>query len=372
MRERGPIPTAASRCDGIVVDPGRDSPRSSLRVHRFGVLLSMLTLGFTFRAETVPAGIPSWVSAAVAPSDTLVQRIEAIASRIPGRVGVAALHLESGRQVSVNGDVPFPMASVFKLPLAVVVLQRVDRGAFALASEVTIEPDEYAPYHSPLAERAGGRPVTLTIARLLEAMLVESDNTAADVLLRLVGGPQAVTREVRDLGITDLRLDRYERELALELSGVGTYPRGEPWSRARFDQLAEAVSASERRAAAERFARDARDTSTPEAAVALLVEVQRGAGLSAASHRRLIDLLSRTATGAQRIRTGVPAGARVAHRTGTWPSGLATNDIGLITLPGGRGRLALAVFVTGSEDVAANEAVIAEITRVVVDGLAAE
>jgi beta-lactamase class A len=183
----------------------------------------------------------------------------------------------------------------------------------------------------------------------VKAILVDSDNTAADVLLQITGGPEALNLRLRGLGINGIRFDRSERQLGEDLMG------GAP-------------------GAMKRYLADPRDTATPEAAVALLVKISEGARLQPDSHARLLRWMTESSAGAQRIKGGVPPGTAVAHKTGTGPTlgavNACTNDIGLITLPDGR-RIAIAVFLKGSRaSEAQRERAIADAARAVYDAWA--
>lgn len=260
------------------------------------------------------------------------RRIEELAGSIEGSVGFAAVHLPSGIRLSHNGAVRYPLRSVYKLPIAVSTFRRVDAGELRLDSLITITPSDFAPNHSPLRDAASGKPVSISLDSLLTLMVAESDNTASDVLLRLAGGPTAVTGDMQTLGVNAVRVDRTERELA---------------------------SARDSDA-------DPRDTGTPDAVADLLVAVENGRGLSPGSHRRLLQIMERTSTGPNRIRALLPPGTRVAHKTGTGAP--MTNDAGLVTLPDGAGHVAIVVFVRSTAQPAASrERVIAELARAVYD-----
>lgn len=112
-------------------------------------------------------------------------RIERIASDIDSTVGVAALHIESGKRVAVRADEQFPTGSVDKLPIALAFMREVDSGRLSLSSEVTIQPADFAAGYSPLRDEAKGRALEVSLERLLEEMLADSDNTAASVLRKL-------------------------------------------------------------------------------------------------------------------------------------------------------------------------------------------
>jgi len=258
-------------------------------------------------------------------------------------IGVTAIHLESGKRVSTRNTERFPMGSVYKFPIALAVLRRVDAGTMSLDQVVTIEPRDFSPGWSPLRHKANDRPIVLTLGELLFHMVSISDNTASDALLALVGGPPAVTTRMAELSFGTIRIDRSEKQMAADLR-----KRGGP----------------------ERYAIDARDTSTPDAMAELLVAFwNKRDGLSPESHALLVQLMTETQTGAHRIKAAVPGGATVTHKTGTMPG--TANDVAIITLPNGE-HIALAIFTKGSKRDVTKEAEedIRAITRKVLEELA--
>jgi len=257
-------------------------------------------------------------------------------------IGVSAIHLESGRRLSVRAGERFPMGSVYKFPIALAVLQQVDAGKLSLDQKVTIEPKDFSMGFSALRDDAKGRAIALTIEELLTHMVSHSDNTASDVLMKLAGGPAAITARLKELGVTGVRVDRLEREMAVDLGKAG---------------------------GSERYAVDPRDTATPDAMANLLVTFwSKRDGLSPKSHALLVRLMTETSTGKHRIKATVPAGSTVAHKTGTMPG--TTNDVALITLPNGE-HIALAILTKASKrDITKDaEEDIRAITRKVVEGL---
>ena len=261
-------------------------------------------------------------------------------------IGVAALHLGTGKRVSVRGAERFPMGSVYKVPIALTVLRRIDRRELDLRAEVTIAPADFAPGHSPLRDGAKGQHLVLTVRELLRHTVAMSDNTSSDVLLRMVT-PEAVTGHMRELGFEDIRIDRSEREMARDILDT---PGG-----------------------FERYAADVRDTATPDEMVNLLAAIWRGRdGLSTTSRDLLLHWMSVTPTGARRLKAGLPSGARVMHKTGTMPG--TVNDAGIVVSPDGRHAMAMAIFTKGSKrDVTADaEDDIAAIARAVYDVLTAD
>lgn len=268
--------------------------------------------------------------------DSLRARLTQAAAPAGGRVGAAVVLLGTDQVVAVAGDERFPMQSVFKLPLAMTLLAAVDRGALRLDQRIRVTPVDFVSerQHSPLRDQHP-EGVTLALSDLLRAAASKSDGTAADVLLGLVGGPEAVTAYVRGLGVAGLTVAVTEKDM-------GRDPEAQYWNWA-----------------------------TPMGAIALLRALDEGRGLSAKSRQHLLRLLAETSTGPNRIKGRLPGGAPVAHKTGSsrTVAGVtaATNDIGIVTLPDGQ-RIAVAVFVSGSPaDDATRERVIADVARAAYD-----
>jgi beta-lactamase class A len=255
--------------------------------------------------------------------------LAAIVEPAGGTVGFAAVELASGRTLGLNQNEPFPMQSVFKLPIAIEVLHQVDAAKIALDQEIQLVTDD-------AREGATGTivvPSRTTVRKLLEAMVVSSDNVACDRLLALVGGPQAVDARMHSHGIEGITIRFSEREMT---------------------------------------ARKGDNTATPAAMVALLGAMERKwLGLLPASAKVLDDLLFQVATGAKRIKGALPPGTPVAHKSGTSRTQDgetdATNDVGLISLPNGN-RIAIAVFVHDSPaDEPTREETIAKLARAAYD-----
>jgi beta-lactamase class A len=303
--------------------------------------------------------------------EALEARFRTIAATAGDTVGVSVLHLESGRGASLHGNERFPMASVFKLAVAVELSARADRGAVRLDQKISLAPADMRD-GGPLSERAPNGGITLTVGELLEAMLVDGDNTAADTLLPLAGGAEVVTAQLDAVGLGDIRVDRSELELAFDASGVTGPPPASTRTLTAIGKAIGAVPEAQRRAAFNRFLADPRDTATPNALVQLLRQITEGRRLTPDSRDRLLALMTQARTGPKRLKGQLPTGTPVAHRTGTGfelgNASICTNDVGIITLPDGRGRLLIAVLIKGSDrSLAAREKAIAEIARAAYD-----
>jgi beta-lactamase class A len=255
-----------------------------------------------------------------------------LAKSVHGRVGAAALLIETGESAALHASDHFPMESVCKLPIAMAVLNDIDRGDLTLEEKIRVLPVDLVPpdTHSPLRDQHPYG-AEVTVRELLDFAIRQSDGSASDVLLRLAGGASRVTSYTRGLGVAEMSIEESENAMG------------------RSDQAGY------------------RNWMTPTASIALLKAIQEGRALAADSRTLLLDFLSTSSTGLRRIQGLLPAGTVVAHKTGT--SGTyhgmtrGTNDIGLITLPDGR-HLAIAVFVADSRsDEASREALIAKLSK---------
>jgi beta-lactamase class A len=306
---------------------------------------------------------------ASAQSDRGLQPLEAEIARLAelsgGFVGVGAVHLESGREVYHNAGEPFPMASTYKVPIAVQLLTRVDRGEVRLDSLIEVEPADLHPGSGTLSALFDDPGVILSLRNYLELMLLISDNSATDITLRTAGGGMAVTERMRALGIDGIRVDRPTIELIADWLGIRLPPRA-AWTQALFTQLYEATTSEQRDSAEAVFDADPRDTATPDGMALLLARLWRGEILSDSSSSLLLDIMQRSTTGTNRLKGLLTADAEVAHKTGT--IGGTTNDVGIITLPGSAGHVVTVVFIKQSNlEVPERERVIAHIARAVHD-----
>ena len=283
-----------------------------------------------------------------------------------GTVGVAAIHLESGRAAYLNQVEPFPMASSYKIPVAVRLLSLVDRGELRLDSLVALTPADLHPGSGTLSELFDDPGVILSVRNLLELMLLISDNSATDIVMRLAGGPAEITEHLRRVGIEGIRVDRPTVELIADYLGIYELPPAEGLTPEAFRARYASTTPESRAAAAERFDADPRDTATPDGMGELLRRLWRGELLSESSTTLLLDIMTRSTTGDARIKGLLPPGTEVAHKTGT--IGGTTNDVGIVTLPEGAGHVITVVFVKESErEVSDRERAIAHIARAAYD-----
>lgn len=310
------------------------------------------------------------LAATAAAADPKLLRLEREMARLAavggGMTGATAIHVESGDAAYLNRAERFPMASSYKVPIAVQLMHRVDRGEVKLDEMVTLKPADLHPGSGTLTDLFNKPGVALSVRNLIELMMLISDNSATDICLRLAGGAEAVNGRLKALGIGGIRVDRPTLLLILEAVGVRATPPESEWTPETFARLLNAVPAEERQAARLRFDDDPRDSATPEGMARLLTRIQQKDCLEPASGELLLDIMRRCRTGGARLKGLLPAGTVVANKTGTIAR--SANDVGIITLPDGAGHVALAVFVKSSDkDTPQRERAIAEIARAVHD-----
>jgi beta-lactamase class A len=248
--------------------------------------------------------------------------------RVGGRLGVAALDTASGARLGHRAGERFPMCSTFKLLAVGAVLGRVDRNRERLDRLIAYgEADllDYAPVTRAHVKEGG-----LPLGDLCKAAIELSDNTAANLILRQIGGPAAVTAFARSLGDNVTRLDRNEPTLNTAIPG------------------------------------DPRDTTTPAAMLADLRALSLGGVLSPGSRERLTGWLVGCQTGKTRLRAGFPAGWRVGDKTGTGVNGTA-NDVAVAWAPGGPILVACYLTQTARASDTARDTVHAEVAQIVVE-----
>jgi beta-lactamase class A len=327
------------------------------------LLLILTVCGFASAQTPVSNGSRPAIDSAL---PRLEREITRLSKGSGGVVGVSAIHLETNRRVSLNGSERFPMASTFKIPIAVQLLTRVDRGEVRLDQMIQIQQGDLHPGSGTLTDLFSQPGLTISVRNLLELMLIISDNSATDVCLRLAGGPEAVTARMRAAGINGIDVNRSTARLIADWIGITEVPPEGEWSPSLFRKLSDGVKPEERKAAAIRFDADPRDTATPEAMAMLLERIYRKDLLKRESAELLLDIMRRCRTGEARLKGMLPLGSEVAHKTGT--IGGTTNDVGIVTLPDDAGHVAVVVFVKSSEkEVSARERIIAEIARAVHD-----
>ncbi|WP_035054882.1 class A beta-lactamase [Andreprevotia chitinilytica] len=283
---------------------------------------------FLLAAAAVPlmTACSSWAAKGHGPS-SMQARFAKLEADLNGRLGVFAVNTANGAQLQYRADERFAFCSTFKMMLASAILARSAQVDGLLQQRIPYAQGDLVSY-SPITEKHVGE--GMAVADLCAAAVQYSDNTAANLLIKLLGGPAAVTAFARSIGDRVFRLDRWETALNTAIPG------------------------------------DPRDTTTPKAMGLSLQRLALGDALTPPLATQLQDWLRGNTTGAARIRAGVPADWQVGDKTGTGDYGSA-NDIGVVWPPQGA-PIVIAIYTTLREkDGKARNDVIAAAARVVAD-----
>jgi beta-lactamase class A len=229
-----------------------------------------------------------------------------VQSRLSGIVGIAVIDTESGVNFHHRSGERFPLNSTFKAFLCAALLDAGDKGEIDLAQSITVHDSDLVAYSPVTEKRVGGDPFTLL--ELCEATATISDNAAANLVLKKLGGPDSLTRFMRRIGDKTTRIDRYEPELNSAIPG------------------------------------DERDTTTPLAAASSLQKLLLGDELTAASRKQITSWLVGNKVGTSTLRAGLPEGWIVADKTGAGDFGSRSNTA--VIWPENRAPVVVAVYIT--------------------------
>jgi beta-lactamase class A len=291
-----------------------------------------MTVMLTRRATLI--GTASLLSSApllarAAPQSEALRAAEAAIAMLEqqngGRLGVMVTDAGTGDTIQHRSDERFPLCSTFKFLAAAAILRRVDAGSEKLDRRIIYGTSDLVTYSPITKDHVGeGMPLDAVCAAAIEW----SDNTAGNLMLGAIGGPEGLTRYVRSLGDSVTRLDRTETALNSAIPG------------------------------------DERDTTSPQAMIADIRRILLGEELSGQSRKQLEAWLIDDQVSAKRIRAGLPPTWRAGDKTGSGDNGTA-NTIAILWPPAGAPILA-AVYYTGSSASAdARNGVHAEISRIV-------
>ena len=279
-------------------------------------------LSVTLLARTAPA--------ADNPKESGNATFAQLETRMKSHIGVSAIDLSTNRRVDYRSDERFIMCSTFKVLATAAVLKRVDENKEKLDRFVTYGEAQLLSY-APVT-RAHVKEGGMTLEALCAAAVEQSDNTAANLMLEAIGGPEKWTEFARSLGDKLSRLDHTEPELNVARPGKDD------------------------------------DTTTPAAICSDLQRLFASDFLTVASRTKLEGWMRQGQTGSMMIRAALPGDWQVADKTGRSGDG-ATNDIAIVRPPGG-GPIFLAIYtVDPSETQEARDKLVAEVAKVAIDAL---
>lgn len=269
-------------------------------------------------------------------TDNLKTKIEQTISSKKADVGISIYGIENKETLNINNN-KYPMQSVFKFHIALAVLNEVDKGNLSLEKKLLMKKSDFLPkpIYSPLRDKYPNGNVSIPLSEILKYTISQSDNSGCDYLLKLIGGPKKVNDYIHQIGVKDVAIQFPEEEMQKN------------WN----NQF--------------------KNWTTPSASTELLKIFYERKILSQKSYDYLWETMLGTTTGINRIKSQLPKGSLVAHKTGT--SGInkgitaAINDIGIVTLPNGK-HFVISVYVCNSkENEKTNEKIIADVAKLTSD-----
>ena len=315
------------------------------------VILAAATVTVSAATQKAPPKHMRVAAAAARPLPPAPQyirdRINELGSGFDGRVGIAVKSIDDGWSTGWKANELYPQQSCSKLWVSITAMEAVDKGKVSLGDQVRLTRDDLTLFHQPIAaDILGTGSYTTTLDDLLVRAITTSDNTANDKLMRSVGGPKAVRAMIAAKHLGAIRFYNGERALQSRIAGLmwsPAYSLGNAFSDAR-----NALPPVMRKAAFDRYVSDPYDGAAPSAVVGALARLKRGELLSPASTQHLLDIMSHTKTGPNRLKGGLEPGWELNHKTGTGQEldgqQAGYNDIGILTAPDGR-SYAVAVMI---------------------------
>jgi len=339
--------------------------------------IAMLALALSATAMPAARAAPPPTDAVDVPAWTLAlqRRLEAADARYPGDIGVYVRHLDRDESFSYQAEEPWYLASGVKVPVAIAVMRAIERGELSLDTRVTLLESDFVDGAGATNARAAG--TRLRVSYLLEQMIVHSDNTATDMLIRTIGIDQvnAVASELTDAAnvrittLADVRRLAYGQLhpsasglqsadlLALRRSGAG---------QARVRKLTQLLALApadlllpDLDSAFEAYYATHVNSASLVDFGRMLAMLADGRALGSDGTAYLLELMARVQTGQRRIRAGLPSLAGFAHKTGTQHR--RTCDLGIATMPstvrgGAPARVVIAACARGTGTAAGERA----------------
>lgn len=287
---------------------------------------------------------------------SLREKIMEATQGLEGTIGIAVKHLQTGEEVLMEGDTLFPPASVFKLPLLVELYRQVEEGQIGLDQQIVMNEKDKVPGSGILRELSPG--LEMKVRDYITLMMVLSDNTAADMLLSLVG-IENVDRNFRRLGFEKTKVVASCGDMLYDLAGLGDLKPEERslkvyTERRKFNPSSRALGVEDN------------DVTTPSEMMGLLELIFRGKALSRASCDAILETMKKCQTGSNRIPKHLPTEkVEMARKTGSL-SGIV-NDVGIIYLREKGEQYILCALTKGLAKSSEGEEAIAKVSKIVYD-----
>ena len=300
---------------------------------------------------------------------TLTAQFKSLEKFCDGTLGVSAYHFPSNRQINFNEKQFYLMCSTFKVPIAIYLLAKVQRGELQLTDMCAISEYDLRPgVDSTLNRMNFDVSQNISVRNLLQWMMQESCNSATDLMVRYVGGVEVVKNYLIDLGLQDILFSHWEFSDFAAWEGIQNLP---PLiTLQQYAKLEASVPPAEVQLARENIMAEIKRTNdgctTPLAMNKLLVKLFQHELINPELTDLLLKIMRRCFRGENRLIGMLPPTTPLAHKTGTLTG--FTSDVGIMTLPEGAGHVAVSAYIKdSSKGLAPNERVLADVGRAVYD-----
>lgn len=294
----------------------------------------------------------------------LTKKINAIEKKSHAEMGITAILIEKKKTVTHNGEKRFFMASTIKLPIALAFLHLVDEKKDSLDRLIKLDVHHAVPGSGTLHWAFEKKRTTMSLQQILKYMLTDSDNSASDIILKVVNGPRYVTERMYALGLKNMIINRSILQMFMDTNHVDHSLWKKPRTVYSWKKIFNHIPLKDKMLAWQYFEKDIRDTTTSDEMAKLLVMLYKKEALSEPSTKLLLNIMEQCKTGRSRIRGLLPPYIKVAHKTGTWaideynylkyPGSKNlfrfASDVGIITLPNNKGHIAIAIYIKSKAD----------------------
>jgi beta-lactamase class A len=271
-----------------------------------------------------------------------------------GVLGVSVKNLDNSESEKLNGEMLFPTASVFKLPVIVEFYRQIEQGELSLEQQVILREQDKVPGSGILKELEEGMPISY--GDLLRLMMIVSDNTATDLIVEKVGF-ENINNTMKVLGLTNTRVTKYCREILFDLVGINDLDISEMTIEV-FQNAIESVDYS----GSWSLETGDNNVSTPLEMNTLLKLIETNKAVTRDSCQAILNIMTKCQTGMHRIPKYLPRKkVHLQRKTGSLPG--IRNDVGIITIKGSGEKYALSCFTRKAEDIYEAEEVIARISQ---------
>lgn len=285
---------------------------------------------------------------------SLLEALKKQTQGFKGTIGVSVKNLSTGETADINGDVVFPTASVFKVPVIVTFYRQRDEGKLSLENQVHIREQDKVPGSGVLKELSEGLPVSYK--DLLTLMMIVSDNTATDLITKTVGFDN-INKTMKKFCLTKTNVSKYCRQILFDLVDINNLQLDEM----TLDVFEQAAESGEYRGSWSLSTED-NDVTTPNEMTKLLELIVNSEAASEESCKAILDIMAKCQTGGYRIPKYLPTKkVSLQRKTGSIPG--IRNDVGIVTIKETGVKYIISCFTMNAEDVYAAEEAIAKVSQ---------